>query len=152
MATIFLVEDNPADVQLFRMALQHAGLECDLVLFEDGAEIIDCIRQADGKLSPSRPGLIILDLNLPKNDGLEILQILRDAPAFANVPVAVLSSSSSARERSQLSGFRICEFIAKPPDLEEYLDIGNTIRRLLETYSYRSETNGSTRVALTDGT
>lgn len=131
MATIFLVEDNPADVELFRMALQDACIECELVLFEDGREVIDHIRNADPAVPHSAPDLMILDLNLPKNDGLEILQTIRETPILANIPIAVLSSSSSARERVKLSAFQIREFIAKPPDLEEYLSIGKVIRSLL---------------------
>jgi chemotaxis family two-component system response regulator Rcp1 len=131
MPTIFLVEDNAADVDLFRMALQDACVECDLVLFEDGSEVIDHVRKSDSASLRSAPDLIVLDLNLPKSDGLEVLQVIRDAPGFAQVPVAVLSSSSSARERAKLAAFHIREFIVKSPDIEEYLNIGKIVRNLL---------------------
>ncbi len=130
MKTIFLVEDNPADVELFRMALQEVGIECNLVLFEDGAEIINYIRGAS--VPAAVPDLIVLDLNLPRSDGLEILQFLRGHAAYADVSIAVLSSSSSSRERAKLAAFKIREYIAKPPDLEEYLRIGHIVRNLLE--------------------
>ena len=132
MKTVFLIEDNAADVDLFRMALDAACLKCKLVVFEDGRAVIDYICSAEGASQASVPDLIILDLNLPKNDGLEILQVMRDVPAFAAVSIVVFSSSSSTRERARLSGFRIREFIAKPPDLEEYLSIGQTVRKLLD--------------------
>lgn len=128
MPTVFLVEDNPADVELFRMALQDACVECDLVLFEDGRQVIDRICQADS----AAPDLIMLDLNLPKNDGLEILKIIRERPGFARVPIAVLSSSSSSRERAKLVSFHVREFISKPPDLESYMQIGKVVRALLQ--------------------
>jgi CheY-like chemotaxis protein len=113
-------------------ALKDAGVECELVLFEDGREIVDHVRNA-GSLPPQMPPeLILLDLNLPKNDGLEILQVIRDAPAFAKVSIIVLSSSSSLRERGKLAAFQIREFIVKPPDLDEYLKIGKIVQNLLD--------------------
>jgi DNA-binding response OmpR family regulator len=145
MNTIFLIEDNPADVELFRLALKEAGVECDLVLFDDGRDVIDYIRNADTSVSESAPDLMILDLNLPKNDGLEILQVLRNTLHFAKVLIAVLSSSSSARERASLAEFQIREFIVKPPNLEEYLNIGHVVRNLLE--EVRSGTSVTTSTA-----
>jgi len=132
MATIFLVEDNPADVDLFRMTLQESCVDCELVVFEDGREVLDYISGASAAIPKGNPDLIVLDLNLPRNDGLEVLRALRDTQEYATVPIAILSSSSSVRERSTLKDFDICEFIAKPPDLEEYLKIGSIIHTLLE--------------------
>lgn len=138
MSKIFLVEDNPADVELLRMALNDASVECDLVLFEDGREVIDRIRNSDWSIPQSTPDLMILDLNVPKNDGLEILQVIRETPALASVPIAVLSSSSSVHERARLAAFQIHKFIAKPPDLEEYLKIGKVVRNLLDEAASRA--------------
>jgi CheY-like chemotaxis protein len=132
MPTIFLVEDNATDVELFRMALEEAGVDCDLVLFQDGGEIIDHIRKADAALPRPTPDLIMLDLNLPKSGGLEVLQVIREAPSFAKVPIAVLSSSSSPRERAQVSAFNIREFIVKSHDLDAYLSVGSVVRTLLD--------------------
>lgn len=132
MPTIFLVEDNVADVELFRMALEDASVQCDLVVFGDGRQAIDYILNPDSALPPSPPDLIILDLNLPKHDGLEVLQVLRGAPAFAKVSIVVLSSSSSSRERTKLAAFNIREFIAKPSDIDAYLSIGRIVANLLD--------------------
>lgn len=132
IATIFLIEDSAADVELFRMALEEGCVDCGMVLFQDGREIIDHIRKGHSAVPASLPDLIVLDLNVPKSDGLEILQVIRDTPGYANVPVAVLSSSSSTRERAALAAFDIREFIVKPPDLDEYLKIGKIVRKLLD--------------------
>ena len=145
MPTIFLIEDNPADVELFRMALREAAVDCNLMVFEDGGEIIDHIRTSDLALPEAVPSLIILDLNLPKNNGLEILQVIGDTPVFGTVPLAVLSSSSSPRERARLASFPIREFIVKPPDLEEYLNIGKIVRALLEEGKSRPEIDTALR-------
>ncbi len=131
MPTIFLVEDNATDVELFRLALCEASVGCDLIVFEDGGEIIDHISKPDSAVSGQLPDLIMLDLNLPKSGGLEVLQVIRESPFFAKVPVAVLSSSSSPREREKLSAFNIREFIVKSPDLEEYLKVGSIVGTLL---------------------
>lgn len=132
MPTIFLVEDNASDVELFRLALQEAAVDCDFVLFEDGGEIVDYLLKSEPALPERVPDLIVLDLNLPKRDGLEVLQVLRETAAFAEVPIVVLSSSSSARERAKLSAFQIRAFIVKSSVLEEYMKVGTIVRGLLE--------------------
>lgn len=132
MPTVFLAEDNAGDIELFRLAMQDACIDCDLVVFQDGHEIIDHVRRSASAVPASVPDLIVLDLNLPKSSGLEVLQVIRHAPAFAKVPVAILSSSSSGRERTQLAAFQIREFIVKPADLDEYLQIGKIVNNLLE--------------------
>ncbi len=137
MPTLFLVEDNAADVELFRMALQSAALGCELVIFDDGREIIDYIREHNSTPPQAIPDLILLDLNLPKIDGVEVLQAIRNTPGFAHVPFVVLSSSSSFRERDKLAAFQILEYIVKPADLDEYLNIGETVRRLLHQAKYQ---------------
>lgn len=128
---VFVVEDNPADVLLLRMALQHAELDCELTVIDDGREALDFVRQRGQYASAPAPDLAVLDLNIPKNDGLEILEAMRADRAFAEVPVAILSSSSSPRDRAKMEPFRIGRFIAKPPDLDEYLKIGLILKELL---------------------
>ncbi len=128
---IFLVEDNPGDIHLLRMALRAACLNCELTVVSDGREALDFVQQRGKYASTAAPDLAILDLNLPKNDGLEILEAMRANAAFLKVPVAVLSSSSSPRERGRVERFGIARFLAKPPDLDEYLKIGTTIKELL---------------------
>ena len=131
-AHILLLEDNPADVQLLRRALQSAGLDCHLVVIEDGAEALAFMR-GHGKYRDARPpDLAVMDLNLPKNDGLEVLEEMRKNPALANVPVAILSSSSSPRERNRLKELRVTRFITKPYDLEQFMEIGSILKSLLD--------------------
>jgi CheY-like chemotaxis protein len=128
---ILLVEDNPGDIQLLKMALAAAQVDCQLTVVSDGREALDFVAQRGKYSDTTPPHLAILDLNLPKNDGLEILEAMRENEAFREVPVAVLSSSSSPRERARVERFRIGRFIAKPPDLDEYLKIGLIIKGLL---------------------
>jgi CheY-like chemotaxis protein len=127
---ILLIEDNPTDVELVRYALANAELVCDLTVLEDGAEALDLLRAPVLDVA-SLPDLIVLDLNLPKHDGVEVLQAMRSTAAFAEVPVAVLSSSSSTRERSRIEQYRISRYITKPPDLDQFLMIGYTLKELV---------------------
>jgi chemotaxis family two-component system response regulator Rcp1 len=132
---IVLVEDNPADVELVRMALKEAGLDCDLTVLEDGAEALAMVRRREshpGEFHPRFiPDLIVLDLNLPKKGGLEVLEAIRANCDFARTPVAILSSSSSPRERARIEEFGVDRFITKPLDLEGFLEIGLILKGLL---------------------
>ena len=130
-ARILVIEDNPADVALFRLALESADVECELTVIEDGAEALEFIRQLDNSLPSAIPSLTILDLNLPKTDGFEILQAMRAERVFAGVPVAVLSSSSSPRERARIDVFQVEQYITKPADLDEFMKIGQIVKSLL---------------------
>ena len=131
MPSIFLAEDNAADVELFRMALAEADVDCELSVFEDGLQIIKFVRGLQQTGTSAMPDLIILDLNLPKIDGLEVVQTLRQLSAFQGVPIVVMSSSSSLRDREKLADCNIAAYIVKAPDLDEYMKIGQTIRKLL---------------------
>lgn len=130
-AHILVIEDNPADVALLRLALDTAGLEYDLTVLDDGAAAIEFIRQNASALPISLPDLTILDLNLPKSDGFEVLQAMRADKSFACMPVAVLSSSSSPRDRSRMGKFFVRRYITKPADLEEFMKIGLIVKEML---------------------
>src|ERR1700722_6747250 len=104
---ILLVEDNPGDVDLLRLAFNSAELDCELTVLDDGGEALAFVRQEGKYAAVLMPDLAILDLNIPKNDGLEILEAMRENPTFAELPVAVLSSSSSPRERATMERFHI---------------------------------------------
>jgi CheY-like chemotaxis protein len=128
---VLVVEDNPGDVELLRWALRRANLDCDLTVIDDGAEAMAFVQQRGKYAGVTAPDLAILDLNLPKYDGLAILSEMRANIAFAKVPAAVLSASSSPRDREKVEEFHITRFITKPPDLEEFLRIGLAVKELL---------------------
>jgi two-component system response regulator len=127
-AHIVVIEDNPGDVDLLRMALDAAGVDCKLTVIEDGGDAIAALTEGD---AAAVPDLVVLDLNIPKSDGIEILEALRASPRSANVRVAVLSSSSSPRERAKIKTFGVASHIIKPSDLDEYLKIGLILKSLL---------------------
>jgi len=129
---ILVVEDNPGDVNLLRMALKAAAVDCDLTVIMDGQEAIAYI-QRHGESGASSPDLAILDLNVPRNDGLEILEVLRASAGLANLPVVILTSSSSPSETAKLHQLGISRHITKPLELEEFLNIGAIVKEVLAT-------------------
>lgn len=132
MHEILLGEDNPADVYLVREALREHGVECALRVASDGAEMLRLISSEQALADARRLGLIILDLNLPRHDGSEILQRLRETSELAHVPVVVLTSSDSPRDRSVASQFGAACFLRKPSNLEQFLSLGAVFKELLE--------------------
>jgi len=126
---ILVVEDNPADVDLLRRALKYAGLECALTVVDDGADALALVRQQG--LAADAPDLAIIDLNLPKHGGLEVLEEIRANGALAHLAVVILSSSSSPRERATIERLQVRKHIVKPPDLDEFLRIGCDVKELL---------------------
>jgi len=123
---MLLVEDNEADVYLLRQALKAAGLVAELIVIADGAAAMSFVR--DGAV----PDMAVLDLNLPKHGGLDILEAIRDRSDWSKVPIAVMSSSMSPTEQARTAELGARRYIRKPPDLEPFLRIGQTLKEMLE--------------------
>lgn len=127
---ILLAEDNPADVYLIREALRENGVDCPVQVAPNGHDVLQVISR--GQSSGGEPwGLIILDLNLPLHDGMEILQRLRETAALENVPVAVLTSSDSPRDRILAHELGAACYLRKPSNLEQFLNLGAVFKGLL---------------------
>jgi CheY-like chemotaxis protein len=130
--TILLMEDNPGDVRLLRLALSTAGVECELVVMGDGGQALQFVRQCAVDAEHPAPDLAILDMDLPKHDGLAILTALRGSGPLALLPVVILTSSPNLRELPKLQELGITRHLTKPPDLDAYMGLGQVIRELLE--------------------
>jgi CheY-like chemotaxis protein len=126
---IFLAEDNPADVYLLREAL---GVEADrtveLLVAQDGEEAMEYVHRQGRFAELPKPDLIVLDLNLPKSDGSDILREIRRNSDFHDVPVVVLTSSDSPRDRAAAERLGADGYITKPSDLDAFLSLGDTLR------------------------
>jgi two-component system, chemotaxis family, response regulator Rcp1 len=131
MPEILLAEDNSADVYLIREALKEHGIGCPLRLACDGRDVLHLVSFHEPPAEEVDFGLIILDLNLPRHDGIEILQSLRENPNLAHVPVVVLTSSDSPRDRLIATQLGAARFIRKPSNLEEFLNLGAVFKELL---------------------
>ena len=123
---ILLGEDNPADVYLIRQALEENGIHYFLQVAAHGGELIEVMR------TPEKiPDLIVLDLNLPRHEGLEILKLIRENSEFQSVPVVILTSSDSPKDRVAASALGADCYIRKPSGLDEFMAIGQTFKTLL---------------------
>jgi CheY-like chemotaxis protein len=130
---VIVMEDNPADVLLIREALQEQGVEADLVVVPDGEAALEWV-------SAGAPAdLILLDLNLPRHDGIEVLEKIRATHNLRDVPVAVFSSSDSPQDRAGAEQLGADRFIAKPCTLDEFLLVGRDIKAMLSRRSLREE-------------
>ena len=133
MSKILLAEDNPADVYLIREALREHGVECPVRVAPDGREVLQILSAANASSGTNGLGLIILDLNLPLHDGIEILQRLRDSSPLSHIPVVVLTSSDSPRDRIVASELGATCYLRKPSNLEQFLSLGAVFKNLLKS-------------------
>jgi len=126
-AQLVVMEDNPADVRLLRVALDHCGEEYKLDLLRDGEEALRFVR--DQRMSPAdpEPCVIILDLHLPRHDGKAVLRAVKQEPVLAHVHVVALSSLPSPSDEAEVLrlGARLCR--AKPMELDEWLALAAEI-------------------------
>jgi CheY-like chemotaxis protein len=128
---ILLVEDNEADVYLFRKALQSAGLDFELTVMEDGGAALAFVRGEGSHAGAPVPDLAVIDLSLPKNDGIQVLEAIRENARFAGMPVVIASSSAVAPDRLKENQWEVARYIVKPPDLEAFLQIGTVLKEIL---------------------
>lgn len=120
--TLLLIEDNPDDVELTRLALKREAVECELVVMRDGAEALDYFF-ADGKRANVMPDVILLDLKLPKVNGLEVLKRLRSNENTKLIPVVILSSSDEERDVIESYKLGANSYIRKPVTLGKFSEI-----------------------------
>lgn len=128
---VLVIEDNTGDVYLIREALLQADLKVELTTFSDGEEALLYVTAYGNTESASQPDVVLLDLNLPKSSGLEILRAIRGTRFMVAVPVAVMTSSIAPRDKESLLGYDVACCITKPADLDEFLNIGAIVREIL---------------------
>jgi CheY-like chemotaxis protein len=126
---ILLVEDNPGDVRLVREALAESGGSSRLHTVGDGAEALAFVRREGAYADAPRPDLILLDLNLPRVDGRQMLAELADADGLRHIPVVVLTTSARDEDVAACRD-RARAFITKPDDLDAYIDVLRWIDQL----------------------
>ena len=127
---ILLLEDNDQDVLLLREALAENRLDCNIRSFADGEQILEEIRT--NVRSGLFPDLILLDLNLPRMEGLDALNEIRSIPEMATTPVVIFTSSGFAQDRMSAAVAGADSYIQKPVSYEGYLkEVGPAIRNLL---------------------
>ncbi len=127
---ILVAEDNPADVVLIQEALNEHGLRYSLCAFEDGAETASFLKSIQLKTDSRCPDIALLDLNLPKVEGYELLRMIRAHPLCSSIPVIIVTSSNSAEDRVTATRIGASHYFRKPSSLEEFMKLGSIIRDL----------------------
>jgi CheY-like chemotaxis protein len=129
---LLLVEDSPADVYLVREAMQHEGLKVDMEVAEDGERAIEILDQVDAGNFRRAPEVILLDINVPRRTGNQVLERIRRSPRCARVPVVMISSSDSPAERNRAFKLGADAYFRKPSNLAEFMELGKLVRELHE--------------------
>jgi len=126
---ILLVEDNPADARLTREAFKEAQVDCAISLVSDGEEALAYLRHEKAHASSVRPDLMLLDLNLPRMDGRELLSIIKKDPNLKNIPVVVLTVSQAEQDITKsYDSYANC-YVTKPVNLDDFIDVVKAIHR-----------------------
>jgi|SRR5581483_7554907 len=127
---ILLVEDNPADAYLTKLALEDHALCKEIRVVEHGEHALAFLRHEGVYAGAFRPDLILLDLNLPRMDGLTVLSVVKADPAFRTIPVMILSTSNAEKDLTQAHLLGAEYYFVKPNDLHECLIFGHTLARV----------------------
>lgn len=124
------MEDNPADALLVEEALNEYQIAAKLVVLADGEKAIRFIEEFDTTTRPY-PKLVILDLNLPKRNGKDVLRRIRESEKWDHVPVVILTSSNTPADREETIRLGANQYIRKPSQLEDFLKIGEVLKSLI---------------------
>ena len=124
---ILLIEDSPSDVALTVEALKEGKIANNLNRVADGVEAIDYLRQKGKYASVLRPDLIMLDLNLPRKDGRDVLKELKTDPSLKLIPIIVLTTSRADKDVLQSYELNANCFITKPVDFEHFIEVVKSI-------------------------
>ena len=125
---ILLVEDNPGDVRMTLEALKDCRVSNKLSVVEDGEQALSFLRKDDGYAERARPDLILLDLNLPKKDGHEVLAEIKADPDLRKIPVVVLTTSENERDVRKAYDLNANCYITKPGGLEQFVSVMKSIQ------------------------
>ncbi|MCD2203515.1 response regulator [Halobacterium sp. KA-6] len=126
---ILLVEDNPGDVRLTREAFAEARINNDLHDVNDGEAALDFLHQRGDHANAPRPDLMLLDLNLPKVDGLDVLEEVKSHDDLRTIPVVVLTSSEAEEDVVQSYEQHTNAYLTKPIDPNEFVDVIRSFER-----------------------
>jgi two-component system, chemotaxis family, response regulator Rcp1 len=124
---ILLVEDSPSDTELTVEALREAKLRNHLSMVEDGVQALEFLRRQGPYAHAPRPDLILLDLNLPRKDGRQVLAEIKDDDRFKGIPVVVLTSSRAEQDVLRAYQLNANCFITKPVDFDQFLEVVRAI-------------------------
>lgn len=120
---ILLVEDNPGDVRLTKEALKEGKVPTNLSVVGDGEEALAFLRRQDGYAEAPKPDIILLDLNLPRKDGREVLADIKEDEELRRIPVVILTTSEAEQDVIRTYDLHANCYITKPVDLDKFIDV-----------------------------
>jgi CheY-like chemotaxis protein len=126
---ILLVEDNPGDVRLTREALKEGKVYNNLHWAKDGVEALEFLKRQGRHADALRPDIILLDLNLPKKDGREVLAVIKTDDELKHIPVVVLTTSKAEEDVLKSYALHANCYVTKPVDLEKFIQVVQSIDR-----------------------
>ena len=124
---ILLVEDNIRDVRLAQETLKDSKVRNNLYWVEDGVEAMDFLRRQKEYVGVPPPDLILLDLNLPRKDGREVLAEIKEDPKLRFIPVVIMTSSEAERDLLRTYGLHANAYVVKPIDLDRFVEVVQAI-------------------------
>ncbi len=133
LADVLLVEDDPGDVLMTREAFEHYRIRNTLHVVADGEQAMQFLRQAGEYTSMPRPGLILLDLNLPRRNGLEVLADVKSDAELLSIPVVVLTTSQAEEDILRSYALHANAYISKPVDFDRFNDVIRQINKFFLT-------------------
>lgn len=124
---ILLVEDNPGDIELTKIALEENKLSNNLSVVQNGVDAMAYLRRQPPYQAATRPDVILLDLNLPKKDGREVLEEVKNDAGLADIPVVILTTSSAEEDVLKAYRLHVNCYVRKPLDLDQFVKVVKSI-------------------------
>jgi CheY-like chemotaxis protein len=124
---VLLVEDNPGDVLLMKEVFRHSQRQVQLHVAQDGEQAMDFVRKTAQWRDAPTPDLILMDLNLPRYDGWEVLRSIKASPVLCRIPVVVLTTSAAPRDVLLSYDLHANSFVTKPVDFDQFIEIMRNI-------------------------
>ena len=134
MLQILLAEDNESDVFLVERALAEHAIVHELHVVEDGNEALSFVADMGNGDGPPCPDILLLDLNMPKVDGPQVLEQFRKHPACAQTPVIIVTSSDAPNDRERVNALGANAYFRKPSDLHEFMALGALVKELAQKH------------------
>ena len=129
---IIMIEDNDSDAYLLNLALEkHLDLPYKIKRIDDGEDALTHLKRIDAEVG-ALPDLFVVDLNLPKISGHQLVEYIRGSQRLTSIPIAVVTSSNSPSDRKVLDRFTISAYLLKPVDLDEFIELGRVLSSCLQ--------------------